>query len=81
MRNRDFSFTFSSEVMRMDTFLKVQLGGVIQKCFRLRFNLQLHFGEFALWVWLLRQDARQEMGGQRAASLPLVTGKASHETL
>lgn len=41
----------------MDTSLKVQLGSVIQKCFRLRFNLQLHFGEFALWVWLLRQDA------------------------
>lgn len=65
----------------MDTSLKVQLGSVIQKCFRLRFNLQLHFGEFALWVWLLRQDAQKEMGGQHTASLPLFPGKASHEML
>ena len=26
-------------------------------------------GEFALWVWLLRQDARQEMGTGRPGVL------------
>ena len=39
MRNRDFLFTFLSEVTRMDAFLKVQLGNIIQKCFRLHLNL------------------------------------------